>query len=92
MNRKKSLIIKLVILLSLLTFNVVAATPGSNCLIRAKVLGITVNVNGRVTASGNRCVPLGLLPTLLIPLSVGVDCGAVDYVLGIIKATVTCPN
>jgi hypothetical protein len=92
MKRKKGLIIKLGILLSLMVVNVLAATPGSSCTIRATALGTRLTIGGRVSSNGRQCVPTSVLPILFAPLNVGVDCGANDYVIGVIRATVTCPN
>jgi hypothetical protein len=93
MNRKKSLLIKLGILLSLLVVNVVAATPNSPCSIRASVLGIiNVTIGGRVSANGRNCVPTNILPDILTPLRTGVVCNMPpDNILGI-KASANCPN
>jgi hypothetical protein len=90
---KKSLVIKLGLLLSLLAVNVMAATPGTSCTIRARVLGIiSVTLGGRVGSTGVFCQPALPLPDLLTPLGTGVRCGGVEYVLGLVTASATCPR
>jgi hypothetical protein len=93
MSKRKSLLLKAGILLSLLAVNVVAATPGSRCTIRARLLlGLTtLTVSGRVAANGVTCRPLNL-PAVLEALGTGVTCGAVDTIPGVANYTVTCPN
>jgi hypothetical protein len=93
MSKRKSLLLKAGLLLSLLAVNVVAATPGSRCTIRARlILGIiTLNISGRVAANGVTCRPLNI-PPLLEALGTGVACGSVDTVPGVAYYTVTCPN
>jgi hypothetical protein len=93
LNMKKSLLIKWGLLLSLLAVNVMAATPGTSCTIRARVLGVlNVTLGGRVGSSGVFCQPTGGLPDILTPLGTGVRCGGVEYVIGIIRASATCPR
>jgi hypothetical protein len=93
MSKKKSLLLKAVILLSLFAANVVAATPNSRCNVRARLLLsiITLNIGGVVTADGQSCRPLSL-PDILGALGTGVRCGANDVVPGVARITVTCPN
>jgi hypothetical protein len=92
MNRKKKLFIKVALVMSLLAINAVAATPGSPCSIRARVLGIVyANISGRVDASGNACTPNILLPAVLAGLRTGVFCGTTQ-VIGLITASSNCPN
>jgi hypothetical protein len=92
MSKKKSLLLKAGILLSLIVANVVAATPGSGCTIEARtILGVTIRVGGRVSANGASCVA-GSLPDILSPLGSGVRCGARDTLPGLLYYTVSCPN
>jgi hypothetical protein len=93
MSKRKSLLLKAVILLSLLAVNVVAATPGSRCNIRARLLLglITLNIGGIVSANGQSCVPLSV-PDVLSALGTGVRCGADDIIPGVARISTTCPN
>jgi hypothetical protein len=96
MNMKKKLLIKLGILgilVSMSIINILAATPGTSCTIRARVLGvINTTLPGRVGSSGVFCQPTGSLPDILTPLGTGVRCGGVEYVIGVIRASATCPR
>jgi hypothetical protein len=92
MNRKKGLLVKLGILLSLLVVNVIAATPGSACTVRASIIGvINVTLGGRVSANGQNCVPLNL-PDILTPLRTGVICNRPPDNIAGITASARCPN
>lgn len=92
MTVKKKLILKLGIVLSLMAINAFAATPGSNCVIRARVLGvINATITGKVESSGNACVPTALLAPVLSPLQTGKTCGQ-SSTLGLIIYNVSCPN
>jgi hypothetical protein len=93
MSKNKSLLLKVGILLSLLTVNVIAATPGSSCTIRARLLlGLTtLNIGGQVSANGQSCVPRNV-PDILSAIGTGVRCGANDVVPGVARLTVTCPR
>jgi hypothetical protein len=93
MNLKKRTLLKLALVMSLLVVNVIAATPGSSCTIRARVLFINVNLSGRVSTT-NRCIPLSLpLDGLLDALGTGVICNQpADVIIGIIRASASCPN
>jgi hypothetical protein len=95
MKVKKSLLIKLGLVMSLLVVNVFvfAATPGSSCTIRARVVPIlNLTIPGRVSSTGNTCFPTIGLPDILAPLRSGVACNVNDRVIGVIRVTVTCPN
>ena len=95
MNAKKKIFIKLGILMSILVMNVFvfAATPGSRCTIRARVVGVLdLTIPGRVSSTGNTCFPSIGLPDILAPLRTGVACSVNDQVIGIIRVTSTCPN
>jgi hypothetical protein len=93
MKVKKSLLIKLGLVMSLLVVNVLAATPGSRCTINARVFPLlNLTIPGRVSSTGNTCFPSIGLPDILAPLRTGVACAVNDRVLGIIRVTVTCPN
>jgi len=91
MKRKNSMLIKLGLLLTLLAINVMAATPGTTCTIRARtLLGLTITVSGVVSSNRNTCRPLSV-PPLLEALSTGVRCGAIDTIPGVLYYTVSCP-
>jgi hypothetical protein len=95
MNMKKRIIIKLGIVISLLVINVMAlaATPGSSCTIRARVIGVlNVTIGGRVSSNGRVCLPVGALQPILNPLQTGVQCGGGEQVLGAVIASASCPN
>jgi hypothetical protein len=93
MNKKKSLFIKLGIVLSLLVVNVLAATPGSRCSIRARALGISLTIAGTVSPSGNTCFPSGPIPDIFAPLGTGVKCNTLDELIPpIIRVSTSCPN
>jgi hypothetical protein len=92
MNIRKRIILKLAIVISLLAINVIAATPGSRCTVRARLLGlISVTLVGRVNAQ-QYCYPLPPIPDLLTPLGTGVKCNTGEYILPpAIVVTATCP-
>jgi hypothetical protein len=96
MNLKKRIIIKLGIIISLLVINVMAmaATPRSNCTIRARVLGLlNVTIGGRVSNNGQVCLPIGALSPLLNPLQTGVQCGGGEQIIPpAIIVSASCPN
>jgi hypothetical protein len=95
MNAKKKIFIKLGLLMSILVMNVFvfAATPGTRCTIRARVVPIlSLTIQGRVSSTGNTCFPVGGIPDILAPLRTGVACATNDQVIGIIRVTTSCPN
>ena len=91
MKLKKQTILKLGLVLSLLVINVIAATPGSRCTIRAKALLTSLTIPGRVNNAGNACLPTIVLPSLFSALQAGLNCGQTS-VIGLIVATTSCPN
>jgi hypothetical protein len=89
--KKKSIVIKLALLLALMVVNIIAATPGSACELRIRApLGITIIEPGTVDSTGNLCgVPGGAI--LGIPIPGGLTCGQVISIAGL-TVTVVCPN
>lgn len=92
MKMKKSLILKLGLVISLFVVNAYAATPGSRCTLSARILGVaSISVPGVVNNAGNACLPSIVLPPLFKALQTGFNCG-VTSVIGLIVATASCPN
>jgi hypothetical protein len=92
MNTKMRIFLKMVLVTSLLAVSVFAATPGSACTVRARIIPLlSVTLSGRVSANGQNCVPLGV-PDILTPLRTGVVCNAPEEIILNIRARAICPN
>jgi hypothetical protein len=91
MKIKKSIVIRLMLVFSLMVTSVIAATPGSPCVLRIRgPLGISIVEPGTVDPTGNLCgVPGGAI--LGIPIPGGLTCGQVIAIAGL-TVTVVCPN
>jgi hypothetical protein len=96
----KSILIKLMLVLALTVVNVIAATPGSDCSVRAEapLLG-DFTFPGSVDSSGQRCgLPDGeinILGIIIIPAPSGLPCGLMGETAtaGIsVSLEVICPN
>jgi hypothetical protein len=102
MKIKKSIPIKLMLVLALTVGTVIAATPGSACLLRATALGVSLDFPGTVDSSGQLCgVPnQGVnVGGIIIPVPGGFTCGTtVSFdpgpILGGVDVLVEaiCPN
>lgn len=91
MEMKKSILIKLTLLLALIVVNVIAASPGSACSLNITgPLGLNIVEPGTVDSTGNLCgVPGGAI--LGIPIPGGLTCGQVLSIAGL-TIRVDCPN
>jgi hypothetical protein len=91
MTMKKSIAIKLTLLLALLVVNVIAAPPGSACSLNIiGPLGLNIVEPGTVDSTGNLCgVPGGAI--LGIPIPGELTCGQTIGIAGL-TITVSCPN
>jgi hypothetical protein len=89
--KKKSIPIKLALVLALIVVNVIAATPGSACSLNITgPLGLNIVEPGTVDSTGNLCgVPGGAI--LGIPMPGGLTCGQVIAIAGL-TVNVVCPN
>jgi hypothetical protein len=76
MNLKKSILIKVGILISLLVASVIAATPGSRCKI---YIDKYYNLDGRVSEDGRRCIPDISRDFFRLVLITGVKCNTNFY-------------
>jgi hypothetical protein len=91
MKMKKSILIKLLLMLALMVTSVIAATPGSDCSLNITgPLGLNIVEPGTVDSTGNLCgVPGGAI--LGIPIPGGLTCGQVISISGL-TVNVVCPN
>jgi hypothetical protein len=90
MKIKKSIPIKLMLVLALTVGTVIAATPGSACTITVDTGTLEIDLRGTVDPSGQTCSLLG------IPIGsslTGLPCGLGVFVFGLDNPVVTdCPN
>jgi hypothetical protein len=91
MKIEKSIVIKLMLVLTLMVVNVIAATPGSACSLNITgPLGLNIVEPGTVDSTGNLCgVPGGAI--LGIPIPGGLTCGQSIAIAGL-SVNVVCPN
>jgi hypothetical protein len=89
----KRTLLKLAFVMSLLVVNVIAATPGSSCTVRARIAGVlSVTLPGRVSSNGRNCGPLSITNPLLTALRSGVTCNDPEYLIGAIIVSASCPR
>jgi hypothetical protein len=102
MKIKKIIPIKLMLILALTVGTVIAATPGSNCTLRATALGLSLDFSGTVDSSGQTCSVAGgqvNVGGITIPVPGGFTCdmtsSIVVDVLGTpldVSVEAICPN
>jgi hypothetical protein len=92
MNLKKRILIKLGIVISLMVVNVIAATPGSSCMITVYSYYGIFKSAGTVSADGTLCIPnIPLSPNSMFAyLNDGLPCNRT--IIWRFTNTASCPN